>query len=182
MDQIEIDFAQILPVVQGVVRTYVDNEEDAKDTVQNALTRLWMQGDKLPADSTRLKGYAYTVARTAAFDHFRNYKRSCRYRDYNAVVSTIVDLWREESGCRARVLVSNDDQEQRDLFLHKQVREAVNRLPKLQKQALLMQAHGFSYQEIADRQGASVGTIRSRLHYARKQTRELLAPYLSSNA
>jgi DNA-directed RNA polymerase specialized sigma24 family protein len=37
--------------------------------------------------------------------------------------------------------------------------------------------HGFSYQEIADEQGSCIGTVRSRLHAARRQARELLAAF-----
>jgi RNA polymerase sigma-70 factor (ECF subfamily) len=42
---------------------------------------------------------------------------------------------------------------------------------------VLHDIEGFSYHEIAEIVGTSVGTVRSRLHYGRTKLRELLEPY-----
>ncbi len=54
-------------------------------------------------------------------------------------------------------------------------------LPESQREVLVLHdMEGFSYQEISDIVGASIGTVRSRLHYGRLKLRELLEPYFSS--
>lgn len=53
-------------------------------------------------------------------------------------------------------------------------------LPDNQRTVLvLFDIEGFSYQEIAEITGATIGTVRSRLHYGRLKMRELLEPYFS---
>jgi RNA polymerase sigma-70 factor (ECF subfamily) len=45
---------------------------------------------------------------------------------------------------------------------------------------LLADIEEYSYQEIADIVGCSVGTVRSRLHRARGQLRKLVTGYMTS--
>jgi RNA polymerase sigma-70 factor (ECF subfamily) len=61
------------------------------------------------------------------------------------------------------------------------VRRAVEELPPLQREALVL----FEYEELPLREiaaivGADVGTVKARLHRARQSLREKLAPYLKS--
>ncbi|MEW6324575.1 MAG: sigma-70 family RNA polymerase sigma factor [Nitrospirota bacterium] len=42
---------------------------------------------------------------------------------------------------------------------------------------VLREVEGLSYEEIAEVMGSSIGTVMSRLHYARKRLQALLAPY-----
>lgn len=171
-------FAQILPLVRSTVRTYLVNEEDAQDAVQDTLTRLLAAIKRLPANSKRWKGYAYATARNTAFDHLRQRRKNFQVRDYNVAVNTALGVWSDEDGFKFAPVADQHAAAEADIFLHQQVTDAINQLPKLQRQALLMHARGFSYQEIANAQGTGVGTVRSRLHYARKQARGLLAPYM----
>ncbi len=57
------------------------------------------------------------------------------------------------------------------------IREAVQSLPPLQREAvLLFEYEGFTLEEIASIADADVGTVKSRLHRARERLRVLLAP------
>jgi len=71
-----------------------------------------------------------------------------------------------------------------DLTEESQVIQASLRaLPDYQRAVLVLHdIEGFSYQEIAEMVGTSVGTVRSRLHYGRLKLRELLEPYYSSSS
>jgi RNA polymerase sigma-70 factor (ECF subfamily) len=46
---------------------------------------------------------------------------------------------------------------------------------------VLREVEGLSYEEIARVTGCSIGTVMSRLHYARKRLQRLLAPYRASD-
>jgi RNA polymerase sigma-70 factor (ECF subfamily) len=62
------------------------------------------------------------------------------------------------------------------------VQYSLNQLPESQKIVLILHdMQGFSYIEIADIVGTSIGTVRSRLHYGRLKLRELLLPYFSTD-
>jgi RNA polymerase sigma factor (sigma-70 family) len=57
------------------------------------------------------------------------------------------------------------------------VAEAVTALPEPERDALLLHVwEGLAYEDIAAAQGVPVGTVRSRLHRARRRLRELAAP------
>jgi RNA polymerase sigma-70 factor (ECF subfamily) len=47
---------------------------------------------------------------------------------------------------------------------------------------VLREVEGLSYEEIAGVLGCSIGTVMSRLHYARKRLQQLLAPYRPSDS
>ena len=57
------------------------------------------------------------------------------------------------------------------------VADAVTALPKPERDALLLHVwERLAYEDIAAAQGVPVGTVRSRLHRARRRLRELAAP------
>ena len=45
---------------------------------------------------------------------------------------------------------------------------------------MLRHFQGMSYREIADVVGCSIGTVMSRLHYARKKLRNMLSVYVEA--
>jgi RNA polymerase sigma-70 factor (ECF subfamily) len=56
---------------------------------------------------------------------------------------------------------------------------AMEDLPPPQRAVLLLrEVEGLSYQEIAEVIGCALGTVMSRLHYARRHLRERLRPFL----
>ena len=66
--------------------------------------------------------------------------------------------------------------------LSEKVREAVQSLPPLQREALILfEYEGLALSEIAVVVGADVGTVKSRLHRARERLRNALHHYLNSN-
>ena len=52
------------------------------------------------------------------------------------------------------------------------MRDAIDQLPEVQRQAILLRMDGWKVKEIAERQGVSEGTVKSRLNYARIKLRK----------
>ncbi|HEY9679511.1 MAG TPA: sigma-70 family RNA polymerase sigma factor [Drouetiella sp.] len=60
------------------------------------------------------------------------------------------------------------------------VSESLKKLTDTQRTVVVLyDIEGFSYEEIAEISGTSIGTVRSRLHYGRVKLKELLEPYFS---
>jgi RNA polymerase sigma-70 factor (ECF subfamily) len=63
--------------------------------------------------------------------------------------------------------------------LNEQIRMSMAQLPPQQRVALLLrEVEGLTYKEIAEVMGCRLGTVMSRLHYAREEMRRVLVPYL----
>ena len=62
------------------------------------------------------------------------------------------------------------------------VKEAVQNLPPLQREALILfEYEGLSLNEIAGVVGSDVGAVKARLHRGREKLRNALLPYLNSS-
>ena len=57
---------------------------------------------------------------------------------------------------------------------------ALQKLPAAQRQTFVLHVDaGLSYREVAEVLGISIGTVMSRLYYARQKLRTALAPYVT---
>jgi RNA polymerase sigma-70 factor (ECF subfamily) len=62
------------------------------------------------------------------------------------------------------------------------VQSAIDRLPPDQRAVVaLRHVEGLALQEIADVLRTPVGTVKSRLHHARRSLRETMTPYLGES-
>jgi RNA polymerase sigma-70 factor (ECF subfamily) len=57
----------------------------------------------------------------------------------------------------------------------KDIQHAIYRLPNLFKRPFLLYYEGFKYYEIADMLHEPMGTIKSRIHFARKMLKQQIA-------
>ena len=73
---------------------------------------------------------------------------------------------------------SAEDQVSR-LELSAVVRQAVQTLPRQQREAVILQRfHGLAYEEIAESLNLSVPAVKSRIHRAKLTLKDKLTPYL----
>jgi len=154
---------KVYRIAYGVVR----HREDALDIVQEVFIKLFQTIRKFEGKS-RFYTYLYRMAMNTAIDFARKTKRP---------PAVSID---EEGG-----LTPADGPEKRPdrVFAQKELgerlRKAIDRLPADQKSALIFRdVEGLSYQEMAEVMGCSMGTVMSRLHYARKKVQESLKDYI----
>ena len=57
------------------------------------------------------------------------------------------------------------------------MRATLERLPEVQRQTVILYAEeNFTYTQIAQAMGTNIGTVKSRLHHARRTLRRLVRP------
>ena len=61
----------------------------------------------------------------------------------------------------------------------KELENQINDLSKKSKIPFLMHFNGYQYNEIADALNIPIGTVKSRINYARKKLKENLNSYVS---
>ena len=62
-------------------------------------------------------------------------------------------------------------------YRNKDINEAIDDLDDVYKTPFMMYFRGFKYHEIADRLRIPIGTVKNRIHIARKQLKDKLRIY-----
>lgn len=128
------------------------NEADAKDIVQGAFEKMWMNRQQV--DNDRCKNFLFTVAYHQMIDHIRKHKRVVLKETFNETAKTT-------------------DSQQHDS--KKILNEALNRLNETQRSLVMLKDYeGYSYEEIGKITGLSESQVKVYLHRARLQLREYI--------
>ena len=136
----------------------------AEDAAQEAFIRAWQH---LPNYRPRapFRNWVYRIATNVALDVLR--------RQRETVDVDLLPLSGTAPGPEASV-----ERQERATY----VRQAVLALPPASRAALVLREYeGLSYREIAETLDIPIGTVMSRLSYARNHLRESLAPYLEAS-
>jgi RNA polymerase sigma-70 factor (ECF subfamily) len=160
------------PVIRRKVLGCLGNNDSADDVTQEIMVRL-LKTKAIPKQPS--SAWFNAVVRNASADFWRRQQKESRYVDSNWTVDTLglhQDIHGEEKYCQA---VVSEEAIEPDLI--PAIAEALATMRKPVRQALLLHAHGHSYEEIAALTNVNKGTVRSRLHYAKKKAQELLEPY-----
>lgn len=131
------------------------NTEDANDLFQETMLKALLNKDKYSM-GTNLKGWLYTIMRNIFINGYRKKKR---FSLISADVSEDVVI------NYANVTAKNDGWGNARLA---EVKTAMNDLPKDFSVAFELHYIGYKYKEIAGMLNEPIGTIKSRIHFARK--------------
>jgi RNA polymerase sigma-70 factor (ECF subfamily) len=147
--------------VINIVYRMCGNAHLAEDAAQEAFIRAWQSLHSYHPRSP-FRNWVYRIAINIALDALR------REREMGDVDT----LTLASSEDRPETVVEREEQAE-------QVRWAVLALPPASRVVLVLREYeGLSYQEIADTLDIPIGTVMSRLNYARGRLRESLAAWL----
>ncbi|HUF39209.1 MAG TPA: sigma-70 family RNA polymerase sigma factor [Anaerolineales bacterium] len=133
----------------------------AEDAAQDAFIRAWLRLSSF-RPGTSLRNWLYRIAVNAALDALRRDRKTA---DLEVETLSLPD---PEQGPEAAVL-----QREREHA----VREAIRTLPEAARSVLVLREYGgLSYKEIAAALDIPLGTVMSRLNYARSRLKERLHP------
>lgn len=165
-------FADLQTRLDGAIRRLVwrligtHPEED--DIVQDSMIALYLNLDRIqPAE--KLRPYLFRIVRNRCYDLLRKRRRF----EYLSLDDEPVEMW---ASLHAGAAEGQPEEVAHWLLLRLEVQTAMNKLPELQRQTLILHAEeGLAYQEIAEAMDTSIGTVKSRLFYAKKTLRQLVS-------
>lgn len=132
----------------------------AEDAAQEAFIRAWKHLPKYQPRSP-FRNWLYRIATNAALDTLR--------RDKETVI--LDDRYPSPKSNPEAALEKSE--------LNDRIRQAILALPPSSRAVLVLREYEeMSYREIADTMGIPLGTVMSRLNYARKILRQSLATCL----
>ena len=138
--------------------------DDANDLLQDTMVKAFTNKDKF-TDGTNLKAWLYTIMKNT---FITNYQRMLRRGTF---VDTTENLHFLHSG---GALVQNDAFGD---FTLEDIKGAIDQLDDAYKTPFMMHFKGFKYNEIADKLEIPIGTVKNRIHLARKILKEHLYIY-----
>ena len=146
-----------------VARGVLKNDADAEDVAQESLIRAFRKFARL-RDRNRFRAWLVRISFRLALDRLRSSKR----REFREA-----EWMREQE--RARPTNTQGSRE-----FQQQLERALEELPEKLRLALLLSAmEGHSLEEVAMLLSVPVGTVKSRIFFARKQLAEKLRCFVT---
>jgi RNA polymerase sigma-70 factor (ECF subfamily) len=155
------------------------DEDAALDVVQDAFVRAYEQLTNLRGE-TRFYPWLRRIAVNLAIDRLRHARRGVEVAlDERRVGEGEEEQEEPAAVIRARSGSESPVQKAEMSEFSAALAGALQKLSDAHRAVFMLHAaEGMSYQEIADALDCNIGTVMSRLFYARKRLQELLAPHL----
>jgi RNA polymerase sigma factor (sigma-70 family) len=160
--------------VYGIVYNMTSNREDAADLTQDAFIKAFQSIHRFGGQSSFFT-WLYRIAVNSTLSHLRR----VRLRSFFSLER--ID---SEEPISKEIIAALTDKvgAERDTYvreLQEKLNDAMQKLSiKHRTVVTLFEIDGLSHQEIAEVMDCSVGTVRSRLHYAKQLLQSELQPYM----
>ncbi|GAB4332042.1 MAG: RNA polymerase sigma factor [Flammeovirgaceae bacterium] len=141
--------------------------DEANDLLQETMLKAYTNREKFE-DGTNLKAWLYTIMKNT---FITNYQRMVRK---NTFIDNTDNLH----------FINSTDNITQNLaysrFAMDDINKAIEELDESLKVPFVMHYRGFKYFEIADRLKIPIGTVKNRIHIARKELKDKLSVYASN--
>jgi RNA polymerase sigma-70 factor, ECF subfamily len=135
------------------------NIEEAKDLFQETAYRALINRDKFRPD-TNFKAWIFTIMKNIFINNYRKKVKS------NTIIDSTDNLFYINSGSAS---INNDALSN---IMMQELTGMVNELDHGTKVPFMMHYEGFKYQEIAEQLELPLGTVKSRIFFARKELKD----------
>jgi len=159
----EILYDRYAPLVGGIAKSYLGTD-DVEDVIQEVFMRVYKGIKKFREDSA-LSTWIYRIAVNVCKDMISKYKQRRE---------TLTDFEVEEIFHGSHEGKEMLDSVVNDLTME-EIERAMNKLSEEDRLLIKFRdIDGMSYEDISNVMGKPIGTVKSRLHYARKRLKEIL--------
>lgn len=140
------------------------NRDDAYDLLQDTTLKALDNEDKY-AENTNFKGWVFTIMRNIFINNYRRAGRAA------TVVDTTENLYHlnlcQESGIETP----------EGAYGVNEISDAIDDIADEYRIPFVMHIQGYKYNEIAERMNLPLGTVKSRIFFARKKLQSRFADY-----
>ena len=140
------------------------NREEARDLLQDTTLKVLDNQDKFSED-TNFKGWVFTIMRNIFINNYRRLVRN------QTIVDQTEDLYHlnqpQESGFSTP----------EGAFNVKEITKVINSFADEYRIPFTMHVAGYKYNEIAEKMNLPLGTVKSRIYFARQKLQAMLKDY-----
>ena len=140
------------------------NRDDAYDLLQDTTLKALDNEDKF-AEGTNFKGWVFTIMRNIFIN---NYRRGARQ-------ATVVDT--TENLYLLNIAQDSGMETPDGSYSVSEISASINELPEEFRVPFSMHVAGYKYNEIAEHMQLPLGTVKSRIFFARKKLQTRFADY-----
>ncbi len=167
-----VEFNHTIDETSGGLKPYAlrltHDIEEAKDLLQETIFKA-IKNRKKFSEGTNLKAWLYTIMKNT---FITNYQRMVRRNTF--IDSTDNGHFINSRDSTISNLAYSD-------FVSEDINEALHSLSDMYTIPFLMHFRGFKYHEIANQLNIPIGTVKNRIHIARKDLKSRLKVYAHSN-
>lgn len=158
MSQLEFynRFHKMSPVLNAFAYNLTKNSEESKDLFQETAFRAMTNMDKFRPD-TNLKAWLFTIMKNIFINNYRKKSKA------NTIIDDTENLFYINTGGAA---INNEAESNMILA---ELTGLIESLDDSIRVPFMMHYQGFKYQEIADQLDLPLGTVKSRIFFARKE-------------
>lgn len=169
MSQLEFynRFDQLAVMLQSFAYNLTKNQEDARDLFQETAYRALTNRDKF-SPGTNFKAWSFTIMKNIFINNYRKKVKS------NTIMDSTDNMYFINSGDNAIANAAEAN------MLMEELTAMIERLDDSIRIPFMMHYQGFKYQEIADELELPLGTVKSRIFFARKELKELISANYSN--
>ena len=146
-------------LVHSFAYNLTKNMEDAKDLYQETAYRALFNRDKFQPD-TNFKAWMFTIMKNIFINNYRKKVKA------NTILDTTDNQYYLNSGSHSTTNAAEGG------IMLKELNGMVESLDDSVRIPFVMHFEGFKYQEIADELRLPLGTVKSRIFFARKELKE----------
>ncbi|MEY3855305.1 MAG: hypothetical protein RIS68_1319 [Bacteroidota bacterium] len=140
------------------------DSDDANDLVQDTLVKAYTNREKY-ADGTNLKAWLFTIMKNT---FITQYQRMVRRNTFIDTTDNLHFINSNESLQDNGAIAS---------FMREDIEKALELTDEMYRLPFLMYFQGFKYHEIAEELNLPIGTVKNRIHIARKELKHMLYMY-----
>jgi len=157
--------------VYAMIMNMVKNDADAWDLSQDAFIKAWKALPKFE-NRSKFSTWLFRISHNVVYDWIRKKRiQSEGELDDELLNANQIDM----SAATVPAQSQRPDEAMTANELRKEITAALNKLSLDHKETIMLrEVQGMDYKEIAEIMGCSLGTVMSRLFYARKKLQTLL--------
>lgn len=142
-------------------------EDNADDLIQDTLMKAISYRDKFQ-EGSNLKAWLYTIMKNTFINSYRKTSKA------NKIVIQTDEIYADS------LLHSSTINHAENKFIRADIEQALNKLSDEYYKPFTMHFEGYKYHEIAEHLAIPIGTVKTRIHIARKLLKKSLKQYKSS--
>lgn len=159
MIEFNLKLGTLTSLLHSFAYNLTKNVEDAKDLYQETAFRALSNRDKFQPD-TNFKAWMFTIMKNIFINNYRKKVKA------NTILDTTDNQYYINSGSH-----STGNAAEGGIML-KELNSMISNLDSSIRVPFMMHFEGFKYQEIADELALPLGTVKSRIFFARKELKE----------